>query len=356
MSDQQDQSQKTEDPSEYKLQEARKKGDVFSSREVNAFASFLTFLMLASWLAPWSAHNISLLLKSIVSEAAHNMDISQMRTLILPQIGKTFLYALPILIAFLFSDLLSSLAQIGIIFSTKALKFDISKVSPIAGFKRIFSLNSIVEAGKGIAKIVMVGSGIYFTIKPKLNHIFGSSSIAPYSIPGILTQLVIQTISTVCIIMFFVAVFDFYYQRKKYMDKMKMSKQDVKDENKKREGNPEIKSRLRSIRIQKARQLMANATQNATLVITNPTHYAVALLYDEATMNAPTVIAKGIDEVALAIKTKAIEKKIPVIENPPLARSLYKEVQINKPIKESHYKIVAKLIAKILSLKQSKAK
>lgn len=350
-----DESQKTEEPSTKKLEKAKKEGNVFMSREVSAFLSFCTFAILLLTAMPWSAVRVASLTSSIFSQI-HTISHSQvnLKKLVLELWGQSLIYILPVILVFAAIEICSSLLQHGSIFSAQIIKPQLNRISVVAGFKRIFAMSAIFELIKGIAKIVLVGYSIYFAIKPKIPFIIQSTALSSQAALYLLTSTLLRMLISTCSVMFFVASFDYIYQRLKFMNKMKMTKHEVKEEHKQSEGNPEIRSKIRSMQLQKTKQRMSAIVPKATVVITNPTHYAIALSYDEKTMHSPMVIAKGVNDIALTIREIARENNIPIVENPPLARSLYKEVDLDQYIKQSHYKAVAKIISKIFALQKKK--
>ncbi len=356
MAEDQDNSSKTEEPSEHKLSEAKKEGNVFTSKEVTAFLSFLAFLIFLLWMAPWMTYKITQSLKPLIALpdqiiltrenpaiAIWHAVISLIQTIALPVI--TILGMLAIV------GCLSFLLQHGIIYAPKVIMPKLERISPFAGLKRIFSLSMVVEMLKGLTKILLVGWAIYKTLKPEMHNIINSSNLELGGMVLLILQIIIKVMITVCIIMFFLAVADYLYQRNKYMQKMRMTKQEVKEEYKRYEGSPETKSRFRSLRHKKAKERMSNLIPKADVLITNPTHYAAALKYDIDNMPAPQLIAKGFDEIALEMRKIAREHNIPIVENPTLARRLYYSLKQDDFIKIEHYKAVADIISYIMKLR-----
>ncbi len=349
MSEEQDQSSKTEEPSERKLQEAREKGQTFYSKELGAFLSLLTFAIIISCASKYISQMYCDITIPLFQHTAV-IDLENLRYLL----GKiVFLILIPSTFILLI-NISSSIIQHGIVYSPEALKPDLSRISIMKGLKRIFSMNSIFELVKGIIKISLVGTAIYLVIKPDFVVLYNSYKISIESIIVLLMQSLNKIMIIVCIITFFLGVGDYFYQRYAYYHKMKMTKQDVKEEYKKQEGNPEIKSKLKAMRLEKARSRMMAAVPNADVIITNPTHYAIALQYKEDNMTVPLVIAKGQDEIALIIREIAKEYSIPIVENPSLARALYSSVEVGESIKYEHYQAVAEVIAYIMKLANKK--
>ena len=239
----------------------------------------------------------------------------------------------------------------GPLFAPGAIKPSLSKISLVQGFKRLFSMRSLVEFGKGIAKISIVAIASVIILYPFYQGIEHIITIPVTAVLDEMRDLVIRLMIGVLIIMFIVAMVDLVYQRNEHIKKMRMTKQEVKDEYKQTEGDPHVKSRLRQLRSEKARQRMMQSVPFADVVITNPTHYSIALKYETGEMEAPVCIAKGIDDVALRIREVAKENDIVLYENKPLARALYDTVDIDEMIPAEHFKAVAEVISYVFKLK-----
>lgn len=364
MSDTEDQSQKTEEPSQRKLEKAREEGNTFNSKEVNSFLSIFTLSLLVLMLGGIFSISLTDKLKKfvtapydLIATTAKNTSnppssnvILIMSDLILDVMPFIIIPALIMMIVNIFG----SLAQQGIIYSPEVIRPQLSRISPIAGFKRIFSLNSVMEFLKGLLKISLVGIIVYIAIRSEirtLSHVYSLSIISGIKL---LMKGLIKLFVGVCCFMFALAVIDYLYQRFAFMQKMRMSKQELRDEHKQQEGSPEIKSKLKAMRIKMSKRRIMAAVPMADVIITNPTHYAVALEYKQETMETPVVVAKGLDNIAMMIREIAKEHKIPIVENPPLARLLYKDVDMGKQIQEKHYKAVAEVISYIMKLQNKK--
>jgi len=346
----QDDSQKTEEPSQKKIDDARKKGNLITSRELTTFFSFLVITLLAKWPLTYAANNIAHSLHFHLANIANYDDNRTILTMILHLLAKIalafFLMVLPLIIA----PVVSLLLQHGLLYTPEYIKPKLERISPLSGWKRIFSFRSVFEMLKGMLKIAAVGFVIYFTLRPYIPLILHTRHFAVSDIAGTIANMLGRMFMAAAVIMFVLAMIDYLYQRYSYYQKLRMTVQEVKDEYKQTQGNPEIKSKMHNLRMQKAKENMQNSVKNATVIITNPTHYAVALKYDEATMHSPMVVAKGIDDMAMLIKQSAKENKVPIVENPSLARKLYAELRINEHIKEEHYTAVANIINYIMKL------
>jgi flagellar biosynthetic protein FlhB len=225
----------------------------------------------------------------------------------------------------------------------------------LAGAKRLFSLKSVVELLKGIVKIALVAAIAYMLISPQIEEIEKYVQMDPLESFDELYFLVIKLFVGVVAVLAVLALADFLYQRYEFMKQMRMSIQEIRDEHKQSEGDPMIKSRLRQIRMERARARIMASVPQADVVITNPTHYSVALKYDLDSMGAPVVVAKGVDDVAFRIREVANENDIPIVPNPPLARALFDTVEIDQEIPDDHYKAVAEVISFVFKLKNRHA-
>lgn len=350
-----DKSQKTEEPTARKLEEARKRGQVIQSREINNWLMLFVGTLIVGLASPAIAGALADRLK-IFFEMAHAMptDPRGLRAVVADLfLDVAGILALPML-ALVFTGFMSGFIQVGPLFTPEPMKPSLSKISPIKGFERLFSLRSIVEFLKGIVKLVIIFGACLMVLYPYfggVEHFVGQEfSDGLYD----LRMLFIRMMAAALGILFVVAILDYLYQRYDFMQKMMMSKQEIKDEFKQTEGDPYVKGRLRQLREQRARQRMMQAVPEADVVITNPTHYAIALKYDTLNMDAPVLVAKGADAVAERIRALAKENKIPLVENPPLARALFEGMEIGQMIPAEHYKAVAEVISYVFRLKGRK--
>lgn len=352
MSEEQDVSQKTEEATPRKLLEAREKGNVISSQEVSHFAVLLAGALIAAFLGPFLANklvtavggllfnfhvidvdaaNIGVILKNVILQVGLGM---------FPLVAVVFIFAIG-----------AKLLVSGFLFSSESLKPSIERISPIKGFSRLFSLKSLIEFLKGIVKLTIVGAIAVLIALPvfdKVELLMQMDIIETVEeTQSIITKMFIGVVAIMAII----AALDYMYQRFEYLKQMRMSRQEVKDEFKQSDGDPLVRGRLRQIRTERARARMMAAVPEADVVVTNPTHFAVALKYEMASMNAPRLVAKGADEVALRIRDVANENEVPVVENPPIARALFETADIDDEIPPEHYKAVAEIISYVFKLK-----
>ncbi|MES2215607.1 MAG: flagellar biosynthesis protein FlhB [Pseudomonadota bacterium] len=356
--EEEDDASKTEEPTHKRIEDAVERGQVINSREVTSFMALTTLAIIVAWVFPlifkFSALNFKLLIEH---SGSININYAECGNLLKYNIGKALVYLSPVFLLVIVATLFSHLMQQGqIVFTFEPVTPDISKLSVFKGFKKIFSAKNFVEFLKNLLKLTIVGVLIYLIV---LSDIQELRMYQDLSVGGILIKihsLINHIMISVCITLAAIAGADYFYQRYEYFRSMKMTKQEVKEEYKQTEGNPEIKKRQRQKRYELSKRPHAQTVPEATVIITNPEHFAIALQYEEKSMNAPIVIAKGLDAMALQIRKIAEDHDVPIVESPPLARALYKEVEVDYPIPFEHYDAVAKIISYVFSLKQNKKK
>jgi flagellar biosynthetic protein FlhB len=350
-----DRESKTEDPSQKKLDDAHKKGDVVKSQEVNNWfmiaGSGLLFSMMAAPTTSALGDSLKLLLANadlfeIGGAALGNFMNNLAMTILL-----VAMIPLAVLMAF---GIAANLVQHGPLLSVEPITPKLSKISPIQGAKRLFSTEALVNFVKGLIKIAVVGAVVWAVIWPEMSRLETMIMVDPALILPDFQALGLKVFGAVIAVVTVIALADYVYQRNKWWNRQKMTVQEVRDEYKQMEGSPEIKGRIRAIRNERSRQrMMANVPQ-ATVVITNPTHFAVALKYDRD-MQAPICVAKGADDVAFRIRELAKEHDVPIVENPPLARALFASVEIDDTIPSEHFKAVAQVIGFVMRMKPKAA-
>lgn len=349
----QDKESKTEDASPKKLEEALEKGQVVNSKEVNNFFLLLFLTMFIIWIAPYTLSLSAKALRFSI-EYAGNIRLDQGITgLVMQKVANQLLiYISPLFVIVVIVAIFSSYVQHGeFIFTFEQIQPKLSRISILSGLKRLFSVKGVVEFFKSLCKVLLVGTFLYLIISNDLSQLILYQNL---SIGGILAQLqmmINHMMICVCIIMAVIASLDFLYQRYEYYKSLKMTKHEQKEEYKQTEGSPEVKRRLRFLRREQAQKRIKQIVPKATVIITNPEHYAVALQYEQHTMAAPLLIAKGVDYLAQKIKEIALEHKIPIIESPELTRSIYKSIALSQEIAAEHYEAVAKIITYVMSLK-----
>lgn len=343
-------AEKTEDPSEKKLRDAQERGDVAKSQEVNTW-----FIMAASLIiiASFSANMANELVVSFAGIVEHSyslpVDNGGLRKLWY-MIGEMLVMPLLLPLGILaVAGLLGNIIQHKPVFSAEPVMPKFSKVSPIAGFGRLFSSQSLLNFGKGVVKITLVSIILVAVIWPERDRLDLLVRTDVAQVLPIVLELTLKLVGATFILFTVIAIVDYAYEKWKWLQKQKMTLKEVKDEHKAQEGDPQIKGRIRQIRLERARKRMMKAVPNASVIVTNPTHYSVALKYEKG-MNAPLVLAKGIDEVAFRIREVAKEHDIPLVENPPLARALYATVDIDQEVPSEHYRAVADVISYVMKL------
>jgi flagellar biosynthetic protein FlhB len=322
------------------------------SREVNNWIMLLAGTLLIAGLSPSMFIDLMAVLK-IYIESAHTLPAAPggMSFVLAGGLMKVLgIMTLPLIVLF-FAALIGPFVQVGPLFAPEVIKMDLSKISPIKGFGRLFSMRALVEFAKGILKIGLIGVVGTLVIWPyfdRFEHFIGlPMNLIMIESKELITQMMVAILAVLMVI----ALADLVYQRFEHAKKMRMSKQEIKDEYKQTEGDPMIKGRLRQLRAEKARQRMMQSVPTADVVITNPTHYSIALKYKPETMEAPVCVAKGLDETALRIREVAKEHNIILYENKPLARALYDTVDVDETIPPEQYKAVAEVISYVFKQK-----
>jgi flagellar biosynthetic protein FlhB len=347
-----DQDSKTEEPSGQRLGQARGKGQVAQSREVSHLIMISAMMVVLLMMGPLMTRDLFGVLRRFI-EQPHQMHIDDgnfhaMMVEMIGQLGITL--ALPLIFLMAVSAA-PGLLQHGWLWTTHPLKPSFDRINPIRGLGRLFSSRSVIELVKGLVKLGIVGLVASSVLLPVFNIVeqYISADLA-LLLPSMLT-LTVKLLSAVLLVLMAMAAADYVYQRWQMMKSLRMSKQELKDEHKQMEGDPAIKQRLRKIRAARSRGRMMQAVPTATVVVTNPTHFAVALKYEQG-MNAPTLVAKGVELLALRIIDEARRNFIPVVENPPLARTLYASVELDDEIPHEHYKAVAEVIGYVMKLRK----
>lgn len=351
MAEGEDKDDKTEEASAHKLAEAAKKGDQARTPDLPSSLSLIFVCLSIAFAGPMMAES---LLETLLPLVDHpHAFMSSLNGDGGLAIGQTILLAtLPIMIAILSAALVGGLLghvlQGGIIVAPDKLKPDFSKLDPIKGLGRLFGIDALMQFAKTFVKIIVTVVISFSILKDKLMVLPSLTGMAPLAWLKVFMELFLALALAVCVFLLAGAGLDYLWQRFRFLERMKMSKQEQKDEYKQMEGDPHVKGKLKAIRQEKSRRrMMANVAQ-ATVVITNPTHYAVALKYEADGVGAPVCVAKGLDAIALKIREEAAKHKITIVEDPPLARALYASVEIDEVIDEMHFLAVSKIIGFVL--------
>ncbi len=355
MAEKPEKSEQTEDPSSKKLEDAHKKGDVAKSQEVTTWFMILGSALMFALIAPLTSATLMRQLSNLLANADRYQLGGSGTAAMFEGLARTVFVTALLPLAFLaVFAVAANLIQHKLVWSLDPVKPKLSKISLLEGSKRLFSMEALFNFAKGLMKLSVVGGVMFFALwgeRDRLETMVGVDLwlvMADFEALGL--KIFVGTLAIVTII----AIADFMYQRQRYWEKQKMTVREVRDEHKNMEGDPQIKSRIRKLRADKSRQRMMAAVPDATVVVTNPTHYAVALKYDKG-MSVPVCVAKGIDAIALRIRVLARESDVAIVENPALARALYASVEINDSIPAEHFRAVAQVIGYVMGLRQKPA-
>jgi flagellar biosynthetic protein FlhB len=344
--------ERTEDATGKRRTDFRKKGQVAQSKEVSTAALMTMSLLLWTFYAKYFWADLQQMMTSSLQLAA-NFQVTQLGVinLLFEMVGFLGRLLWPIFFLTLVVGFFSSFLQVGPLWSTKVFEPDLSKFNPIKGMAKFISKRSAVELIKSLAKVSLIGFVAYKTVSNEFATALTLVKLDLSQTLIFLGQTAYLVLAKTCGIMIVLAIVDFAFSRHEMEQKMKMTKQEVKEEHKETEGDPQVKSRIRSMQIQMARKRMMAEVPKADVVITNPTHFSVAITYDRATMAAPQIVAKGADHMAFRIREIAREHKVPIVENKPVARALYK-MEVGDVIPEEMFKAVAEVLAYVYSLKK----
>lgn len=342
---------KTEEATPKKLSDARKKGQVARSKDlglaITLAACTVVILVLGGSIAKVLRDTLVYYLSKNFKTDFSELFISHEIMTAMLQMAKAFL---PMALIIMVSGIIASIIQTGFMFTKEGLKPSFSKLNPINGLKNMFSMRSLVDLIKNLAVVCVVSYVGYLFIKENYYTILQFGNVYMPDIGKEMQTLVVDIFKQITLVIVVIAILDFVYQKFKFKKDMKMTKEEVKEEYKQSEGDPQIKSKIKQKQREIASRRMMQAVPDATVVITNPTHYAVALKYTEGQMESPKVVAKGADFIALKIKEKAQESEVPIIENKPLARLIYDKVEIDEEIPQEMYQAVAEVLAIVFKM------
>jgi flagellar biosynthetic protein FlhB len=344
--------EKSEEPTGKKLSDASNKGSVAQSQEIQSWAVMLIITLLMVGAIPSIMAYVSNFNQKFI-ENAHDFstssdDVQNLFKEVVLEIG---IVILPLMFSFLLVGVFVQIIQVGWNPSFEKFQIKLDKFSPAKGVKKLFGVRPLVEAGKGVVKLGIVGTVIFMLVAPMLVDV---ELLPAFDLMHTLERIkviALVILAATVMIMTVIAAIDYIYQKWDHTEKLKMTKQEVKDETKQQDGDPKIKQRIAALRMERQRERMMQAIGKADVIITNPTHYAIALQYDMDTMPAPILVGKGMDSLALRIREVAEENDIPIVENPPLARALYAAVEIDEEIPAEHFHAVAEVIGYVFRLK-----
>ncbi|MBT7611218.1 MAG: flagellar biosynthesis protein FlhB [Bacteriovoracaceae bacterium] len=350
-----DQSEKTEDPTAHRIEQFRKRGEVASSKELTSVlvlaAAFLTLSLSLVYiyevLGAYVEWLYGLDTSKVYTEQNLKLVMNKTVTAALKSVGPLFLVVMAV-------GVFSNVAQVGILFSTEVLQFKPERVNPLSGIKRLFSMKSFVEAIKGVFKFTFVLCIVYYYLQDDINTLGGFLHLGFFAAflhgKWIITKLGFGILAGLLLI----AISDFAYQKYSYWQKLKMTKEELKKEHKDQDGSPEVKQRIKTIQREMAQKRMMTEIPNADVIVTNPTHISIVIQYDQENMISPTVIGKGVDHLAMRIREIAKAHNVPIVENVPLARALYKTVNSGSAVPRTLYKAVAEVLAFVYKLKRKR--
>jgi flagellar biosynthesis protein FlhB len=347
-----DKESKTQDPTQKRLDDALERGDVVKSQEVNTWFMIAASTFLLSSFSDSISMGIQTPMRNLLMNAHQiRVDGPGLMTF-LPTLGSALISALGVpFLLLMIAVVASNLVQHRLVWSAEALTPKFSKLSMMAGAQRLFGKQAIANFVKGLFKITALGVIMVMVLWPERHRLDAMVRIDPAALMGVTKSLSLQLMGTVVAVLAMVAILDYFLQYREWYERQKMSLQEIKDEYKQSEGDPHIKGRIRQLRHARMKKRMMTAVPTASVIITNPTHYAVALKYEKG-MPAPICVAKGVDLIALKIREVATKNNIPIVENVPLARALHANVKIDDEIPVEHYQAVAEVIGYVMRLKR----
>jgi flagellar biosynthetic protein FlhB len=353
MADERDDHDKSEDPTQKRLDDALKRGDVAKSQEVNTWFVIAGGTLVLMAFAGSMSHSLATSMRGLLANS-HAIRVEGRGFItIVQKIGTETLAAAAVpLLLLLLAAIFGNVIQHRLVWSAEALKPKLSKISPLAGFKRLFSKQALANFVKGLLKLGLLGAVMTALLWPERKRLDTLVTADPAVILPMTQGLALQLLGAVVAILAIIAAADFLFQYRQWFERQKMSFRELKEEFKDTDGDPLIKAKIRQIRESRVRKRMMASVPDATVVITNPTHYAVALKYERG-MNAPVCVAKGQDAIALKIREVAETHGVPIVENPPLARALHATVDIDREIPAEHYQAVAEVIGYVMRLNRA---
>lgn len=350
MAEENDGASKTEEPTPRKLDNARAQGDVPKTPDLPSLMAFTaSAAVLAMMGGTWSRHLAAQMVPFLADAGQISLDGGAAL-----QLGREALLAcapigLTVILVAAAAGVAGHMVQTGLMFTPSKLKPDFKKLSPIGGLKRLFGIDGAMNFLKSLLKVFATSAIAWFVLKPHLESLRNLAELEVASILPLACDILRRLAFSIGGLMLLVAGADWFWQKQRWMSRMKMSKEEVKEDFKQTEGDPHVKAKQKQLRQVRARQRMMQAVPQATVVVMNPTHYAVALKYEQGEDEAPTCVAKGLDSLALKIRAIAEEAGVPIVEDPPLARALYAAVEVEEMIPPAHYAAVAKIIGFILN-------
>jgi flagellar biosynthetic protein FlhB len=354
MADENEAASKTEEATPRRLEEARNKGEVAKSMDLAQVATMAGTFGVLAILGGWLARNLAMQLTPFLAHP-ETMPVEGPGGVAVARYA--IMAAAPALGAVLGAAVLFGIGghvlQTGLLFTPSKVSPDLSKVNPMQGFKRLFGIDNLMAFLRSVLKVILTGAVAWWVLSPHAQELTLLPTMEPTAILAFGVKLCRDLGFAVLILLGAGAGIDFLWQRQRFAARMRMTKEELKEDFKQSEGDPHVKARQRQIRNERARRRMIQAVPSATVVLMNPTHYAVALRYEAGETPAPECVAKGVDELALRIRAVAEEAGVPVVEDAPLARALYASVEVDDVIPQQHYQAVAKVIGFVMSAAKS---
>jgi flagellar biosynthetic protein FlhB len=352
MAEEQDDTEKTEDPTQKRLDEALKRGDVVKSQEVNTWFIIAGATLVLVTFSGGMTHDVSTTMRGLIANSGQILVDGPALPRLFHKIGIELIAALAVpFLLLILAALAGNMVQHRLVWSFETLAPKLSKISPLAGLKRLFSMVAVANFVKGLIKVLVVGAVLTVLMWPERGRIMALSRSNLGEVLPLTLTLALKLMGAVVAVLAVVAAADYLFQYRRWYDRQKMSLRDMKEEFKQSEGDPTIKGKMKQVRQTRQRRRMMANVPKAAVVITNPTHYSIALQYERG-MEAPVCVAKGVDALALKIREVAAEHSIPLVENPPLARALHATVEVDQAIPPEHYKAVAEVIGYVMRLRR----
>lgn len=351
MADEKDKSTQTEEPTAKRLAEALEHGDVVKSTEVSTFVVLAGGTLAIAIFGKSIAESLTTTFRMFLEQPDQiGVAGGDLQNLMHTIVWRTASILGPFFILMVVAGLGGNLIQHRPVFTLERIKPDFSKLSLGAGLKRMFGFDGLANLGKGLLKIAIVGAAVWTQVWPERNTLESVLGQSPAGVAGDMSHLLFKVLMAALAALAVIAGADYFLQRFRFLQRNRMSKQEIKEEYRQTEGDPAVKAKIRQLRIERSRRRMMAAVPEATVVIINPTHFAVALKYESGKMAAPVCVAKGVDALALRIRAVAEDHDVPVVENPPLARALHASVEVDEPVPAEHYKAVAQVIGYVMRL------
>lgn len=347
---------RSQDATPYKLEKAKERGQVAKSRDVVSAAVFTAAMAYLAWRG-WPAWREQFLFDQALLLQAARIEASphNLWRLVERMISATLWMGLPFFVTLVIAALLANVAQTGPVFSFQPLKADLSRLNPVNGLKNVFSMQLLFNALRTVLKLVFLSAAVWMVLSALAPQFYYLASLTPVGFTHTLLDDFASLGLKLALVLWLIALVDLRFTRRQFAKKMRMSRKELKDEIKQREGDPRVRSRLRELRREmRKRSMSVRNTRNADVLITNPTHVAVALRYEHGSMQAPQLVAKGAGVLAAAMRMIAARHNIPVVQNPPLARKLFRELAVDRAVPQEFFADVARIIVWVIAMKQAR--